>query len=117
MPEEKVGFYDAIKKIHEKTGFAKIHIGEILDEFSNVIEEAVIGEKKSFYLKNVGIIYPAIKTGKTVVQMNKWNDKKPELMWMPERWVCKFKVRPEMARRLLEVDPTEEQIEKIYRDE
>lgn len=115
MPDKKVGTVEIVNAIHKKTGFARMHIDEVIKELSNVIEES-LQERKSVYLHNIGTIFPVIKPGKNVVKINKFKEKGAELMYMPARWVCKFKVKPSFAKKLLITEPTKEEVDNIYKD-
>ena len=116
IPKEKVGVEELREKIFQRTGFAKMHIKDIMDAFFKIVEEEVIDNKKSISLPNVGLLYPSIKPGKNVVKINNFKDEEPKLMYMPDRWVCRFKVKPTFAKKLLEVKPTKEEVDNIYRD-
>lgn len=115
MPDEKVGFDTLKRQLHERTGFAIKDIDEVIYELGELIQEKII-EKKSVYIPKIGTLFPTIKPGKNVVKINKFKNKGAELMYMPERWVCKFKVKPSFAQRLLEINPTEQEINNIYKD-
>ena len=114
MPEEKVTLEEIRLKIKEDTGYAQMHINKVIDSFVGLIAES-IADKKSFYIPEVGTLYPTIKTGKNVVKINKFKDKDAELMYMPERWVCKFKVKPAFGKLLMETPPTKEEVNNLYR--
>lgn len=114
IPDEKVSIFDITKTIQEKTGFPKMHIKEVIEEYINSMELAMI-DKKAVSLGRIGTLYPTIKPAKNVVRINKFEDKGAELMRMEARWVCKFKVKPLFSKRLLEKEPTEKEVDNIYR--
>lgn len=114
MPTEKVLSTDIISQIHVTTGFPKYQIKEVVDNYFNCVEEAIIN-KKSVSVPKVGILYPSIKPGKNVVKINKFKKKGAELMYMAPRWVCRFKVKPSFAKLLLNEVPTKEEVDNIYK--
>lgn len=115
MPEKKTGIPELRRKVHEKTGYSVTSIGEVLDVFFEEIGNELM-DKNSVSLPHIGILYPYIKPEKNVVRINNTIEGKgAELMKMPARWVCKFKVKSTFAKKLLDEPPTPEEIEKIYK--
>jgi len=115
MPEKKATINQAINYINSETGFSRVDIKEVLGLLSDFIVEQIV-ENKSFYMPKVGTIYPIVKPPKNVVKINRFSEKDAEIIPMEARWVCKFKVKPSLADKLLETPPTEQEINNIYRD-
>lgn len=113
MPKEKVKMEQAVQYIHSETGFAKADIKEVMGLLSDFIVNQIV-ENKSFYLPKVGTIYPIVKPPKNVVKINRFSEKGAEIIPMEARWVCKFKVKPSLADKLLENPPTIDDINNIY---
>ena len=115
MPEEIVGITEIKKEINKRTGLKHRDINELFEIMEDIFSNSIIN-KKGFSIPGIGIIYPTIKPGKNVVNINKHSEKSPELMYMPERWVCKFKVKPSFAKELLEITPTKAEVDNIYKN-
>ncbi len=116
VPETKMRKADISAFIHRKTGFAKIHINEILDELGSFIEESMVN-KNAVVLPKLGMIFPTIKPKKNVVKINNFSDKKAEIIPMEARWICKFKPKSTLSNKMLENTPSEDEVNNIYRDE
>lgn len=132
MPDNKITKKKLQKLMRERVGksglnpkgLKMVQINDFMDELINVITEQ-LSLGNSVQLADLMVLYPYLKPPKPVVKMRSTKDNmkgaakkgaKAELTWMGARWVVKMKISKTLKEHLLKRDPTEEEIENIYRD-
>lgn len=127
MPKEKVNCSDIKKEVAKRLDCPQYKVNEIVSCFLDIVFEKIIA-KKQVSLTNIGTLFATIKPGKNVVKMQAKKSQddqnrargvkgaKGELMWMPARWVAKFKPNNSIAKFLLKKEPSQEELDNIYKD-
>ncbi len=113
-PKEKVTWASFIKEISKRTGFRTDDILIVWRTGLDIIIETMVA-KKSILLPKVGTLYPAIKPSRVVVALS-GGKKAPEKMTLPARWMIRFLPGKLVSSELLKLEPTEEEIDNLYKD-
>tara|TARA_R110002020_G_scaffold57016_3_gene157175 strand:- start:1713 stop:2102 length:390 start_codon:yes stop_codon:yes gene_type:complete len=114
-PKEVVKFTEFTKEISKRTGFTTVDIKKVWRVGIDIIIENMVN-KKSVLFPQIGMFYPAIKTARTVMSLN-GGIGIPKPIKMPSRWIIKFRPGNYVREKLLEQDPTEKEVDNLYRDD
>lgn len=113
-PKEQINFREFSKEISKQTGFREDDIRKVWRAGIDLIISYAV-QRKSVILPKIGMFYPAIKTARTVMSLN-GGVGTPDKMKMPARWIMKFRPGNFIKNKLLEVSPTEEEIDNLYQE-
>lgn len=113
-PKERLNYSEMVKMISKRTGFREDDISQVWKEGIEIILEAA-EQKKGIVLPKIGMFYPFIKTGRTVVAMN-GGVGKPQKQFMPSKWILKFRPSKAASNRLSKLTPTDDEIDNLYVD-
>ena len=102
------------KFIMNETGFRETDIQLVLKSMTKFIKDCLLNNL-AVSLPKLGIFYPLLKPARTVMSMN-GGVGTPTKMKMSDRWQMKFRPSDSIQSILADKEPTQEEIDNLYKD-
>lgn len=109
-----VNFKEFSKAIGQETGFREEDIRKVWRVGIRIIIKYMV-QKRAVILPMIGMFVPSIKTSRIVMSLN-GGVGTPNRMQLPARWTLKFRPGAFVKKELLKQEPTEKEIDNLYKD-